>query len=993
MRLGVVLRYVGIIMLVVALFMLLSAGVSLVSHTDSGYYPLLLSALLTALLGAFPLIFVDRTEQLSSKEGYCIVVGSWIVASVVGMFPYLMWGGEFSLVNAWFESVSGYTTTGASILKDVEALPRGLLFWRSCSTWLGGVGVVMFALLILPSLGTNKALLTNVELSSMAKHNYHYKASMIAQILLFIYLGLTFCSTLALKLAGMNWFDALTQAMSAVATSGFSTKNASIGYFDSVAVESILIVTMLLASIHFGVLFATLTGRRNNIFHSEVTRWYLSIVAARVGRRGRQPLFRRGVRHRCGGVALCGFSGRVADFDGGIRYGRHHRLAGDGDRAADFRFDRLRLCRFDDGRYQNRPVPVGNKDPAFAFLFTAASQRRGARAYRRQRAGRQDRLDGGGVHRGLFFGAARGNGRGYDVRSGYGDEFLVGGGLYGKRGAWIRHGRLAGQLLRPAGRDEVFEYDVDVAGSFGDFRTRAVVFSKMVEMMRKGFFLLAVLVAAGAAEASAQEVTARIAGLEGNAEYMEMLREEASLQAREDSVTMVVNRVRRQLRDDPAQRAVYSAEILRCEEQLFSIRTERGRLTDRINTVEQDWVLANLDLSSPSTTTAGRAAGTPLPDSLQTADLVHNAYFREQLPQADYRALLSAQRRERTAFDLAAACAANYEAIEELKISYDTITAETPAAVLYERYRTLQSLNRSLCDSLQRVWGAVYDNKNYAYAYVLDRLGRDDLLAKTEEQLAGVRQQMASERGRYYADELTDYLLQKRALVDVETELAGALGLTAARDSLARAAAGLRIVDYRLPKLFIEERMFLEYEPIGFVTPAKYNASHHIPEVKVYERGTIYRILLGTYTNRTNGGYLFKGAYPLGYEKVEGKYAYYAGGYRTLDEARAAQEQMKKKGFRRPEIVVWNDGERTNLADAAEQGNAPMFRVEIGGLDGFPEELRAAVQAVAGESEISRAGRHFIVGPLADKAVADKVAEAVMQQNASLEVKIVEIVE
>ena len=111
-------------------------------------------------------------------------------------------------------------------------------------------------------------------------------------------------------------------------------------------------------------------------------------------------------------------------------------------------------------------------------------------------------------------------------------------------------------------------------------------------MMRKGFFLLAVLVAAGAAE----EVTARIAGLEGNAEYMEMLREEASLQAREDSVTMVVNRVRRQLRDDPAQRAVYSAEILRCEEQLFSIRTERGRLTDRINTLEQDWVLANLDL-------------------------------------------------------------------------------------------------------------------------------------------------------------------------------------------------------------------------------------------------------------------------------------------------------------------------------------------------------------------------------------------------------------
>lgn len=502
------------------------------------------------------------------------------------------------------------------------------------------------------------------------------------------------------------------------------------------------------------------------------------------------------------------------------------------------------------------------------------------------------------------------------------------------------------------------------------------------------------LFAGAVAEASAQEVTARIAGLENNAEYMEMLREEAALQAREDSVTMVVNRVRRQLRDDPSQRGAHAAEILRCEEQLFAIRTERGRLTDRINTVEQDWVLANLDLNRPAPQAAAEsAAGAPLPDSMQRADLVHNLYFRDQLPAADYRALLDAQRRERTASDLAAAFAANYEAVETLKIAYDTVSTEAPAAVLYERYRTLQSLDRALCDSLQRVWGTIYDDKNYAYSYLLDKLGRDDLLGRTEEQMAAVRQQMAAERGRYHADEPTDYLLQKRALVDQETELAGALGLTEARDSLLRVAAALRSVDYRLPKLFIEERLFLEYEPIEFATPAPYNAQHPIPEVEVYERGTIYRILLGTYTNRTNGGYLFKGAYPLGYERIDGKYAYYAGGYRTLDEARAAQERMREKGFRRPEIVVWNDGERTNLADAAEEGHAPMFRVEIGGLESLTEELRAAVLASADASEISRAGRLFIVGPLADKAVADRIAEALRQQDASLEVKIAEIVD
>ena len=279
MRVDVVLRYVGVVMIFIALFMLLSAGISYVSGMDSAFYPLLLSSLLTALLGAFPLIFVERTEQITNKEGFCVVVGSWLGACVVGTFPYLIWGGEFSLVNAWFESVSGFTTTASTILNDVEALPRGLQFWRFSTTWVGGMGVVMFALLILPSLGRNKLTLSNVELSTLAKDNYRYRTQIIVQILLVVYVGLTVVSTLLLKMAGMNWFDALTQAMSAVATSGFSTKNASIGYFDSVAVESILIVTMLLASIHFGVLFATLTGRRNNIFHSEVTRWYLSIVA------------------------------------------------------------------------------------------------------------------------------------------------------------------------------------------------------------------------------------------------------------------------------------------------------------------------------------------------------------------------------------------------------------------------------------------------------------------------------------------------------------------------------------------------------------------------------------------------------------------------------------------------------------------------------------------------------------------------------------------
>ena len=279
MRLYVILRYSGLVMLFAALFMAVSAVVSFLNGMDSSFYPLVLSSLITALMGAFPMLFVPRIEQISNKEGFCIVVGSWIMACVVGMFPYLMWGGEFSLVNAWFESVSGFTTTGATILHNIEALPKGLMFWRSCTAWLGGVGVVMFALVVLPSLGKTKMTLSNVELSSLAKDNYRYRTQQIVRILMVVYMGLTIITTLLLKVAGMGWFDALNHAMSACATCGFGTKNLSIAFYDNPYIELVLIGAMILAGIHFGLIYTTIIGKPKNIFRSEVTRTYFAVIA------------------------------------------------------------------------------------------------------------------------------------------------------------------------------------------------------------------------------------------------------------------------------------------------------------------------------------------------------------------------------------------------------------------------------------------------------------------------------------------------------------------------------------------------------------------------------------------------------------------------------------------------------------------------------------------------------------------------------------------
>lgn len=278
MRVPVVIRYIGMVLQFVALFMLVSAGVSMLNGYDSAFSPLLLSSFMTSLLGIFPLFFVKKVDEISTKEGYAIVVGSWLVACIVGMFPYLIWGGEFTLINAWFESVSGFTTTGASILNDIEFLPRGLLFWRSSSAWIGGIGVVMFALVILPSMGKSRHMLSNVEMSTIARDNFHYRSKVIFRLLITIYVGLTIITTIALKYSGMTWFDAVNHAMTSCGTCGFSTKNSSVAFWDSAVIEGIMMAAMTLSAIHFGVLYATLTGKRNNIFRSEVVRTFLIMM-------------------------------------------------------------------------------------------------------------------------------------------------------------------------------------------------------------------------------------------------------------------------------------------------------------------------------------------------------------------------------------------------------------------------------------------------------------------------------------------------------------------------------------------------------------------------------------------------------------------------------------------------------------------------------------------------------------------------------------------
>lgn len=276
-RTRVIIKYLGYILLFNALFLSISAMISFANDEDS-VSALLFSALLTAALGVFPQIFVEKIEEISFHEGLAISVMGWIITCIVGMIPYYIWGGEFSLVNALFESVSGYTTTGASILSDVEALPKGLLFWRSSTTFIGGVGIILFVLLILPEKKGVQASFYRSEVSDLSKMNFRARSRYIIRMIATVYFTLIVVETILLKLLGMTFFDAICHSFSTVATAGFSTKNLSIAAYDNIWIELVIMFFMLISSMHFGLVYGTMTNQKTNIFTSRPARMYMVVI-------------------------------------------------------------------------------------------------------------------------------------------------------------------------------------------------------------------------------------------------------------------------------------------------------------------------------------------------------------------------------------------------------------------------------------------------------------------------------------------------------------------------------------------------------------------------------------------------------------------------------------------------------------------------------------------------------------------------------------------
>lgn len=272
---------VGKALLVSALFMFLSIVVSVIEGRDSAFTPLLISFIITLLVGSFPFIFVKKAQMLTLNDGFLTIVLSWVLSFIFGMLPYVLWGGEFTLINAWFESVSGYTTTGSTILNDIEALPKSLLFWRSSTHYIGGLGVIVFLLLVMPQASPYRLKLTNMEMSTLSKGGYRYNSTKVIRIITGVYLFFTIAACLSLWAAGMDFFDAVNHSFSLAATGGFSTRNESIGYYDSDLINLIVMILMAICALHFGLVYAVFITRSLKPLNNTVVKYYFgSIVVA-----------------------------------------------------------------------------------------------------------------------------------------------------------------------------------------------------------------------------------------------------------------------------------------------------------------------------------------------------------------------------------------------------------------------------------------------------------------------------------------------------------------------------------------------------------------------------------------------------------------------------------------------------------------------------------------------------------------------------------------
>ncbi len=273
-----VVKTMGALLVIESVFMAIAMSVSFFyGDPDDGAF--LVSTILTLVAGWIGIaIGTGASSQVGEREGYVIVALVWVVFSAFGMLPYWLSGQIPSFTDAWFETMSGFSTTGATILDDIEVLSHGALFWRSMTQWLGGLGIIVLSLALLPMFGLGGMQLYAAEMNGISYEKLSPRIADTAKSLWITYILLTIAEVGLLWAEGMPIFDSVCHSFTTVSSGGFSTKNMSIAFYASPIIEYTVAFFMLLAGVNFGLIILFFRGKPGRLWHDEETKWYLSAV-------------------------------------------------------------------------------------------------------------------------------------------------------------------------------------------------------------------------------------------------------------------------------------------------------------------------------------------------------------------------------------------------------------------------------------------------------------------------------------------------------------------------------------------------------------------------------------------------------------------------------------------------------------------------------------------------------------------------------------------
>ena len=277
MNFSIVIRVLGILMIIEAILMIPSLIISIIT-AGSDLYGFLIAMAISLGLGFILSRVKTQNKSISARDGLAIVSLGWLIFSLMGAIPIYIGDITISFIDAFFESVSGFTATGASVLADVEALPKGIVFWRSFSHWIGGMGILVFTVALLPALGIGGFQIYKAESPGPMAGKIVPRIKDTAKLLYIIYFSLTILNVFFLFIGGMDLFDSVLYAFSTVGTGGFATKNNSIAYYESSYIHLTLAIFMILAGINFSLYYYLIKRRFSDFLKDEELRLYLGII-------------------------------------------------------------------------------------------------------------------------------------------------------------------------------------------------------------------------------------------------------------------------------------------------------------------------------------------------------------------------------------------------------------------------------------------------------------------------------------------------------------------------------------------------------------------------------------------------------------------------------------------------------------------------------------------------------------------------------------------